>query len=310
MLSRRRFSLATAAAIMSPRLSLAATQPLLRFGLAADAQYADIEIKGTRFYRASIPKLTEAVAHFNAKSPDFCVHLGDLIDRQWRSFDEILKPLKEARQPVYHLLGNHDFSVLDALKPQVTEKMGMPRRYYTFDKAGFRFVALDTTEVSTYATQQGTVAHTAANAELKRLEALHVVQAQSWNSGISQTQVAWFDTACKEAADKGLKVIVFAHHPIAPAGIHNLWNCDAVLEVLTRRTNIVAWLNGHNHAGAFAEHQGVPLITVHGMVETADTNAYAMAELHADRLIITGHGREPSREIVFRSLAAIPRANN
>jgi hypothetical protein len=227
--------------------------------------------------------------------------LGVLIDREWRSFAEILKPLKALKSPMCHLLGNHDFSVLESLKSKVPAEMGMPQRYYTFDQKGFRFVVLDTTEVSTYATVGGTAAHSAANEELQRVERLHLVQAQSWNSGISISQLHWFDASCKEAAGKGMKVIVFAHHPIAPAGVHNLWNADAVLDVLTRRTNIVAWFNGHNHHGAFAEYRDVPLITMHGMVETAATNAFALAELHSDRLIITGHGREPSREIVFKN---------
>jgi len=38
-----------------------------------------------------------------------------------------------------------------------------------------------------------------------------------------------------------------------------------------------------------------------GMVETADTTAYAFADLHADRIVLTGVGRIPPRELVFRS---------
>jgi hypothetical protein len=63
---------------------------------------------------------------------------------------------------------------------------------------------------------------------------------------------------------------------------------------------VVAWLNGHNHAGAFGERHGVPYVTLKGMVETDDTNAYATARILADRLVIAGHGREPSRELKFR----------
>jgi len=39
------------------------------------------------------------------------------------------------------------------------------------------------------------------------------------------------------------------------------------------------------------------------MVETADTTAYAVATLHADRLVLEGRGREPSRELALRPLA-------
>jgi hypothetical protein len=39
---------------------------------------------------------------------------------------------------------------------------------------------------------------------------------------------------------------------------------------------------------------------MHGMVETAETTAFATARVLADRIVLTGHGREPSRELKFR----------
>jgi hypothetical protein len=63
---------------------------------------------------------------------------------------------------------------------------------------------------------------------------------------------------------------------------------------------VVAWFNGHHHAGGFAQVEGLPCVTFHGMVETPDTNAFATARFLADRMILAGHGREPSRELIFR----------
>ncbi len=269
----------------------------VRIGLIADAQYADIDPVGTRFYRASVGKLEQALDHFNGQDLDFCVHLGDLIDKEWNSFDDILKPLARSRHVVHQLLGNHDFAVLDAMKPRVPGRMGMKRRYYAFDRGGFRFVALDTTEVSTYAHPADSPEQTAAAAELQRLQAAKVPHAQSWNSGVSPAQLKWFEAQCREAAGAGRKVIVFAHHPVFPANVHNLWNCDELLAALERQRNVVAWFNGHNHAGNFGTHHGIPFLTLRGMVETADTNAHAVATLHPDRIVLTGHGREPSREL-------------
>lgn len=272
----------------------------LRIGLIADAQYAEIDPVGTRFYRASIGKLEQALDHFNGQDLDFCVHLGDLIDKNWSSFDDILKPLTKSRHVVHQLLGNHDFAVLDAMKPRVPGRMGMKRRYYAFDRGGFRFVALDTTEVSTYAHPAETPEQAAAAAELQRLQVAKLAHAQSWNSGIGPAQLQWFEGQCREAAEAGRKVIVFAHHPVYPANVHNLWNCDQLLAALERHVNVVAWFNGHNHAGNFGTHHGIPFVTLRGMVETADTNAYAVATLHPDRIEVAGHDREPSRELKFR----------
>jgi len=60
--------------------------------VVADPQYADIPDRGRRCYRASVGRLTEAVAEFNRRDLDFCVNLGDAIDRDWTSFDAILAP--------------------------------------------------------------------------------------------------------------------------------------------------------------------------------------------------------------------------
>lgn len=279
----------------------AESKPLLRVGLMADAQYADLDPVGTRYYRASLGKLRQAIDHFNGQELDFCVHLGDLIDKNWSSFDDVLKPVAASRHRLYQLLGNHDFAVLDAEKPKVPGRMGIPKRYFAFEKGGFRFVALDTTEVSTYAHPQGTPPYQAATAELERLKAAKLNNAQSWNSGVGEAQIAWFETQCREAAAAGQKVIVFAHHPVFPAGnVHNAWDTEQILAAIDRHRNVVAWFNGHNHHGAFGVRDGVPYVTMHGMVETPESNAYAVAAIHPDRLILTGHDREPSRELVFR----------
>jgi manganese-dependent ADP-ribose/CDP-alcohol diphosphatase len=94
---------------------------------------------------------------------------------------------------------------------------------------------------------------------------------------------------------------VFSHHPVYPANNHCEWNSDARLKVVERNLIVVAWINGHNHAGAYGVHAEVPFITLHGMVETRDTNAYAVEHLSSDRLELIGHGREPSRECKFRT---------
>lgn len=301
--NRRTFLKSTLLAAAAPAILRGAENDGFEIGLAADAQYADVVDKGTRFYRKSIGKLGAAVDHFNERNLEFCVHLGDLIDREWRSFEEIKRPLATSRQRWHHLLGNHDFDVLDAMKAKVIEPLGMERRYRSFEHRGVSFVILDTNDVSTYAHAAGTPEHKDAAAELKRLETAKVRQAKSWNGGIGAKQLAWFEQVCTEARAAGRKVIVFAHHPIAPDNEHNLWNAPAVLDLIGRQPAVVAWINGHNHAGHFGEHRGVPCVTMRGMVETAGTNAFATAKILADRMILTGHGREPSRELVFRKIA-------
>ena len=115
-ITRRRFiGTAVSAAASIPMVARGAADAGFEIGLVADAQYADIDAKGTRFYRQSIARLGEAIEHFNARDLAFGVHLGDLIDREWKSFDEISQPLARSRHRWHQLLGNHDFEVLDEI---------------------------------------------------------------------------------------------------------------------------------------------------------------------------------------------------
>jgi manganese-dependent ADP-ribose/CDP-alcohol diphosphatase len=300
VLSRRRFITASLAlAVTGPSLTGASRKPALRLGLVADPQFADIDPSKTRFYRQSIGKLAEAVEHFNSLDLKWCVNVGDLIDRRWQSFDEVFKPLATSRHKFHHLLGNHDFEVPDAFKVRVPKRLGLKHRYYSLWEDGFCFVMLDTTDVSPYAHAENSKESSAANAEWKRLAATGAINAQPWNGAVGERQLKWFDDTCRRAATTRRKVIVFAHHPVYPADNHCEWNSDALLKVVERNQNLVAWINGHNHAGAFGVHAEVPFITLQGMVETEDTNAFAVVHLYSDCLELVGHGREPSRELKF-----------
>ena len=301
-MNRRHFlGSAIAAVAHMPLRAQTADVSEFEIGLVADAQYADIPAAGTRYYRESISRLAAAADHFQGRDLAFCAHLGDLIDRNWDSFTAIEQPLSQSRHQWHQVLGNHDFEVIDALKTKVPDRLRVPRRYRKFEYGAFDFLILDTNDVSTYAHAAGTPEHTVATTEFAAHVAALLPQAKPWNGGIGPTQLAWLDHHCGEARSRGRKVIVLAHHPILPVGSHNVWNAPAILRVIERHRNLVAWLNGHNHAGAFAMHEGVPFVTMRGMVETPDTTAFATAQIRPDRMIITGHGREPSRELIFRT---------
>jgi manganese-dependent ADP-ribose/CDP-alcohol diphosphatase len=304
MISRRRFITASVtAAVAGPMLMGASRKRELRFGLVADAQFADINPRRTRFYRQSIGKLSEAVEHFNGLELDWCANTGDLIDQRWESFDAIFKPLTKSRHKFHHVLGNHDFAVPHEFKPRVPRRLGLKHRYYSVREGDFCFVMLDTTDVSPYAQAETSREAAAATAEWQSFAATGAINAQPWNGAVGERQLKWFEETCRQAARAKRKVIVFAHHPIFPPDQHNEWNAEALLKVVERNRNVVAWINGHNHAGAFGIHDDVPFISLKGMVETENTNAFAVAHVHSDRLQLVGHGREPSRELLFRAWA-------
>src|SRR5689334_16034951 len=103
MLNRRQFG-ATLAALWFPFIARGQTKPHLRLGLVADPQYADIPPASTRHYRNSLQKLGVAVDHFNGLDLDFCVNCGDTIDRDWASFEPVMKVFEKSKHKFHHLL--------------------------------------------------------------------------------------------------------------------------------------------------------------------------------------------------------------
>jgi 3',5'-cyclic AMP phosphodiesterase CpdA len=223
--------LATIAAASSPFVRSAspqaASQPTVSLGLVADAQYAEAEPLGTRFYRQSVAKLTETVKHFNRLELAFCVGLGDLIDRDWQSYDAILAALAASRHPFHHVLGNHDFEVGGNRKADVPRRLGLTQRYYALERGPWCFVMLDTNDISLYAHPESTPAHAEALVALKRLAATGALNAQTWNGAVSDRQLQWFETTCQSAAKARRRVVVLAHHPVHPEGSTTCGTADA-----------------------------------------------------------------------------------
>jgi len=301
MISRRTF-LATSVVGASAFVSRGETKPALQVGLIADPQYADVPTVGTRHYRQSLSKLGTAIEFFNGQPIDFCVNAGDTIDRDWQSFDPVLKVFEKSRHKFHHVLGNHDFEVEDRLKTEAPKRLGLERRYYSVAKAGLCFVMLDTNDVSVYAHPLASKETTDAVAALNRVAATRVIHGQPWNGAVGAEQQKWFTETCRKAAEAKEKVVVFSHHPIFPwPNNHNAWNSDTLLRMVDENKNIIAWINGHNHYGAYAARNGAHFITLRGMVETPDTNAFSVARFYEDRFEIAGNGREPSREIKHRA---------
>jgi len=274
------------------------------FGVATDCQYADQDASGVRHYRNSPEKLRAAVENFNRRDLAFVIHLGDLIDQRIESVDRV-KPIYDGlRAPHHHALGNHDFAVADSEKDGMAALYGMPAPQYDFTHGGWRFIVLNSLDLSTIAHPEGSPAHGAGQAALERLKAAGKPNAQSWNGGIGANQMNWLEEKLSKADASGEKVVLFAHHPILPAGEgHNLWNDEEVVALIDRHPCVAAWINGHNHAGAYAERNGVHYLTVQGMVDTADENAFAVIDVHPDRLEVVGFGRVPSRTMTIRAAA-------
>lgn len=274
-------------------------QKPLRIGLIADIQYADKPDKGTRFYRVSLGKLGESITALNEAQADLIVVLGDLVDEGPKDLAPVMGYLKQSHSPVYNLLGNHDYESVK-MPGTLYKALEMPAPYYRIDQAGWRFIFLNTNELSSYATVPGSKEEAEFKLlaeQQKKLGRTHVVP---WNGGISQKQMKWLEKQLRNAGRKNLKVLVFMHHPLFPEdNTHDALNNREILDLLTKYRQVKAAISGHNHTGAFGVYRGLPCITLEGMVEMADSNAYGILTLLENKLIISGTGRLTSREIDF-----------
>ena len=273
----------------------------LAFGVVADVQYADADPEGERHYRESAPKLKAAVADLAHERLAFTLNLGDLIDRDFRSFATVLPLFTPLGHPARHLTGNHDYMVGKEDKERVTPTLGIPAGHSAFSSSGVRFVMLDTNDVSTYKHAPGTARHREAVAMLEALVTAGRPNAQPWNGGVSQAQLAWLEQELAAADTAGAPVILCSHHPLLPADSGNVaWNAGAVVEVVARHRCVRACFAGHHHDGGQAVAHGVPFITFKSIVHEPGVTAYAVVRLFPDRLVIEGRGREPSRTLPLR----------
>lgn len=274
---------------------------LFRFGVIADPQYADLEPNLTlnRYPAKSLDKLRAAIGEFNRHDLAFVVTLGDIIDREWKSFDAILAVYEALRHRKHFLLGNHDFAVASEHLGGVSARVGMPSPYYDFRLSGYRFIALDGNEISVFAPPEGDPRRQEAKEMMRALETTGALNGQRWNGAIGDTQYDWLAAKLREAKAAGEKVIVMNHYPIFPENGHNALDSDRMLSLLAEHDHVVAYLNGHNHAGNFGVSGGTYFVNFKGMVDTEDTSAYAIVAVYNDRLEVTGFGREDSRVLAL-----------
>lgn len=276
--------------------------PLFRFGVVADPQYADLEPNLTldRYPANSLAKLGAAIEEFNRHDLAFVVTLGDIIDREWKSFDAILPVYETLRHRKHFLLGNHDFAIAPEQLGNVPARVGMPSAYYDFSHSGYRFIALDGNEISVFAPPEGDPRRQAAKELMTVLESAGALNGQRWNGAIGDTQFGWLGEKLQEAERAGEKVIVMNHYPVFPDNGHNALNSERMLSLLAEHDHVVAYFNGHNHAGNFGVSDGTYFVNFKGMVDTEDTSAYAILSVYEDRLEITGYGREIDRTLMLR----------
>jgi hypothetical protein len=253
------------------------------FGVVADIQYGDKEGSVSRDYRGSLQRLERCVETFNGQKLDFVVQLGDAVDgyatnaaASLADLDKVLPLLRRLKAPVYHVVGNH---CLNAGTNALAQRLGLDRFYYTFTAPaakGWRFVVLDGNDAG--------------------------------YGVMSESQLKWFQETLGQSQRAGERVICFCHFPLlkTAAEHHRMAKPEEVLKLLDAHTCVAAWIAGHEHAGGYARQRHVHHLTMRGLVEAPGSTAFARMELAGDRILETGYGNEPGREMFLGGASAPP----
>jgi alkaline phosphatase len=242
----------------------------VRFGVATDVHYADIEPRGTRAYRESLAKFKEFVSVMNKEKPDFLIELGDFKDQADKPVEaktlsylrRIESAYAEFKGPRYHALGNHDVDSLS--KAQFLGAAGNPGvppewSFFRFDVRGVRFLVLD--------------ADFSADGEP------YDHGKYAWaDCNVPAAELDWLRS---ELVASPKPVIVFLHQQLDGQGDYYVKNAAAVRAILERSGKVLAVFQGHRHEGALTKIKGIPYVTFKGMIEGSgpENNAYALVEV-------------------------------
>ena len=272
-----------------------AKEKKLTFAAIADCQYCAVESRGVRKYALSKEKLSKCVIHLNSMELEFVIHLGDFIDRDFRSFDVVIPIYKKLKFPKYHVLGNHEFDVKDEYKEDVPKKLGLKSKYYDFKHGKWRFIVLDGNDISFHAYPKNSSSYKAS----KDYYETNNPKSPKWNGAVGSKQLSWLKSILDKSIKNAEKVIIFCHFPVYPKNSHNLWNAQEMIDLIEPYTCVKAYFSGHNHKGNYAQKKGIHYITLKGMVDTNETS-YAVIDIDHEKIVIKGHGREENRELLIR----------
>jgi 3',5'-cyclic AMP phosphodiesterase CpdA len=231
--SRRSFLKAVAPAPLLLGWGLrAADVSSVRFGICADV-HPDIMHDGEE-------RLQRFIGMAKRERLDFVLQLGDFC-RPYERNRRFLEIWEAFAGPRYHTLGNHDND--GGFKwPQVLEFWNMPRRYYSFDQAGWHFVVLDGNEI-----RPG-----------KR--------APGYPRYIGTEQQDWLRQDLKQTK---APTILFSHQSLEdPEGVENTVEIRTILEEVNREAGwrkVSACLSGHHHVDFATQISGIHYLQINSM---------------------------------------------
>lgn len=204
---------------------------------------------GSDFHAPDVPGGKERVASFietaKKEKVDFIIELGDFcrLDDANKPYLDIWNSFSGDR---YHVIGNHD---MDKYTPdEYVRGMGMPGRYYSFDKGDFHFIVLD------------------GNNVYNGKEYIHYARANYYvdakmRAFMDPGQMEWLR---RDLASTDRKCVIFSHQSI-DTFMNNGEDVRRILEDENRRAGfkkVVLAFSGHNHSNYTKEINGITYMQV------------------------------------------------
>lgn len=245
---------------------------MLKFLVFADLHYK----KG--MYASTMAHLEAIMQRAHDENVDFMIHMGDFCN-DYAGSPEIVEMYLNNRYglPVYGIYGNHELETTGNSMENVTPLLC--NRDVAFGKGGagywycdignYRLIGLDT--------------NYSYNAALTQWQ--HNAPA-SWDApdgnlysdSLGPEQLKWLEATIADAAEKGLKALVFSHD-----GLSGEWqsspDAEAVRRMFARyKGTVIMCLNGHLHSDHFCIKDDIAYFDVNtvlnGYWKVSDTHHY------------------------------------
>ena len=225
-------------AIVSIALSpVASAGDKITFAIGADFHAQDIP--------AGLTNVKAFVDEAKKKKVDFIIELGDFcrLDEGSRPYHEVWNSFASDK---YHVIGNHDMDSYNA--DEYVEGMGMPGRYYSFDKGDFHFIVLDGNNLF----DGNTYTHYQYGNFYKPMEQ---------RAFMDPEQIEWLK---RDLAPTDKKCVLFSHQSI-DAMMNNGAEVRKILEDANRDAGfkkVVLAFSGHTHSDYSIEINGITYIQI------------------------------------------------
>lgn len=224
---------------------------MLKFLAVTDIHYCDRDVPGAERRNCMSPIKLKNILRDHLEGCDFIVDLGDTADGlegygDQRTFMKEIADIFKSSGVEYHcVIGNHDTSLP---KSEITEILGMPHRYYSFDTDEFTFIVLD-----------GNM-----NDPAFPYPEEEIFWPVTW---LDPGQLKWLEKTIDEAVKP---VIVICHELFLQEKYDNdtdliLRNRDDAVSIFEKSGKVKAVFSGHWHFGDYVCHNGIHYVTLQAL---------------------------------------------